>query len=250
MLTLTYGETFSVYGAPAALEVSSAGSSTIIAAANEKNTDRTSTIARLRALLSQDDTDIVPHASVEEEQEAEPPQTEPSDESEESTETALKRCATPDDAAHLARIWPLSDVFVIVKDGSRSIVHIVKEANVSAVATTSSSSAPAVSIQPLLDLSLYPVAHEEKACVPSEVVGVTGEGSLLFNTDAHLYLSYNSESLVGYARDGFPIYGAYTGQVDECGGYQHSTGYRYSVSPDRNFILGCYAGAPASFVTQ
>jgi hypothetical protein len=84
-------------------------------------------------------------------------------------------------------------------------------------------------------------------CVPSEVVGVTLSGSLMFNSDASFYRGYGQEYLIGYARDGFPIYGYYEGPVDSCGGYMHSSGYRYTVSPNRDHIIGCFMAPWSAF---
>ena len=73
------------------------------------------------------------------------------------------------------------------------------------------------------------------------------DGSLIFNSDAILYRSYGSETLIGYALDGFPIYGPTSAEKDACGGYDAPTGYRYAISADTNTVLECFMGTPDNF---
>ena len=83
--------------------------------------------------------------------------------------------------------------------------------------------------------------------MPSEVIGVTNGGVLMFNGDVNSYRKIPENALIGYARDGFPIYGVYKEKVDECGGYDHPSGYRYTVSTQRDYIIGCYVGSVQKF---
>lgn len=79
--------------------------------------------------------------------------------------------------------------------------------------------------------------------------------------------SATSDQLLGYAMDGFPIYGPLDDpdiQLDDCNGIGDGTNYRYHVrnydqvdqsldycnvsEPEKNnwnYILGCYAGSTA-----
>ncbi len=166
--------------------------------------------------------------------------------------SGVQRCLYPDDALALVPRWPLKDVEVGVAEGARVVTQLVtlEAPNILGQQGTSSTSTPKVvpSVQnttrTLLQMPIIPIKNTEVSCVPSEVVGVTLRGLLIFNGDVNAYRGASSETLIGYARDGFPIYGMYDGEVDACGGYDSSTGYRYTLSPDRDYVVGCYVGTP------
>ncbi len=229
----------------------SSNANVFTAISSEKKVDRGANINRLRALLASNTEVLTSSLSVESEpQVAESPVAVAVLEK----NVALLKCPGMDDGVIYIQQWPVSDTTIVVKDGMRSVVHIVKEmvlptSSVEATTTASSSVVlmPSVSPKTLLLMPMYPSKVATARCVQSEVVGVTLTGALLSNSDAHFYRSSDSSELIGYARDGFPVYGAYGGEVDSCGGYMHPEGYRYTISKDRNFILGCYVGAPAVF---
>jgi hypothetical protein len=197
---------------------------------NEEDT-RQSTIARLREKIKQ--SPIVSQASVQ----VPEPETVKEEGSQPDTPEAetdavvvrLQMCTGASDGLLVASKWPRTGVSVELVEGVRVAVY-----------------RDAVGARQLL---LFPSAQSNTAeiCLDSEVIGVTTSGSLMFNTDAIAYQNTSVETLIGYARDGFPIYGRYEGTTDVCGGYMHPTGYRYSVSPDRPFILGCFASTPGTF---
>eukprot|EP01135_Chromosphaera_perkinsii_P000485 Nk52_evm39s96 gene=Nk52_evmTU39s96 len=69
--------------------------------------------------------------------------------------------------------------------------------------------------------------------IPSGVLSFTGSHS----------------PLIGYAFDGYPIYGPYTdggvlpSDLDQCNGRTHATlGYIYHVSANAPYVMGCYRG--------
>ncbi|MFT7507279.1 MAG: hypothetical protein ACI92I_000422 [Acidimicrobiales bacterium] len=186
------------------------------------------------------------------EQRIEPsPSVEASDVSSESIDDGvLQKCLYPDDALSIAPRWPLTGVEVQEKEGAR-LVYVSEQIVVVGTGITSASGTVEeiveTTVTPLLQLPLHPQIQNEVACVPSEVVGVTSAGILMFNGDVNSYRKVPENVLIGYARDGFPIYGVYGAEVDECGGYQHSTGYRYVVSKDVDYLVGCYKAPPVSF---
>lgn len=165
---------------------------------------------------------------------------------------ALQTCSNQKDALDFARTWPREGVTVQVKEGARLVAKVtVGDTNddQSHNSTSSVSTPPVIILEPLLQLPLNPVTGNS-SCVASEIVGVTVDGSLMFNSDAIAYVTTDDSTLIGYARDGVPVYGAYSGQVDECGGYTKGGQYRYSVGSERNYILGCYKAAPKNFVGE
>lgn len=229
---------------PPVFDFDMSASTTFSASADKKQETREANRERLRKALALNETLIVPSPSVESSPVEQDALTN-NEETESDTSVTLQKCPTFADGSAQSRAWPLSDIFVIVKEGSRSVVHITEEST-QGTATTSSST-PSIAIETLLEMKSFPVVQGASACIESELVGITTAGSLMFNGDASLYHTRSSEELLGYARDGFPIYGSYAGVTDSCGGYAHPQGYRYSISAERNFVIGCYSGTPATF---
>jgi len=198
--------------------------------------DRAANVARLRSLLAQGDV-IESSPSVEPFQTAVP----------EGGGVDSPSCSGVGSGIEVARSWPLSGVSVKAVGVSRVVVHDTPPSASIAGASTSTTVAPVASERQLLALPLYPGKNAEPTCMSSEIIGVTAAGSLLFNNDIVLYRQTGAETLIGYALDGFPIYGAYSGATDSCGGYDTGAGYRYVVSPQDATLIECFVGSPQSF---
>ena len=81
------------------------------------------------------------------------------------------------------------------------------------------------------------------SCLSSDIVGIALDGSLIRNGEHTLYSIFGAETLVGYALDGFPIYGAIGAPVtDNCGGTAMAGEYRYYLSSERTGVIGCFSG--------
>lgn len=208
---------------------------------DDQTVDRELTINRLREKLANSTERIDPVASVE---------APVVDISEVEQGLGVQKCLYPDDALVMVPKWPLSGVTVAVHEGAR-VVYTEETIVVPSTQINNASSTVleevVTTVQPLLQLPLFVQKQDESSCVPSEVVGVTNGGILMFNGDVNSYRKIGENSLIGYARDGFPIYGVYEGEVDRCGGYDNPSGYRYTISTERDYIVGCYVGMPASF---
>lgn len=101
----------------------------------------------------------------------------------------------------------------------------------------------------LLQLPSASVRNAHDTCLSHEIAGIALDGSLMHNSDVALYASAGGGALLGYALDGFPIYGAVDpSTLDACGGADNGTGYRYHIRPGSNAIISCFAGTPASFL--
>ena len=203
--------------------------------------DRQSVIDRLRAKLENSNERIEPSASVEAPLE---------EDIVIENGGGIQRCLYPDDALSMVPRWPLADVVIKVQEGARVVFAtetVVVPSVLSGISTTTVSEEVVTTVTPLLQLPVAPLKLTESVCVPSEVVGVTNGGILMFNGDVNSYRKIPENALIGYARDGFPIYGVYGGVVDQCGGYDHPQGYRYTISTERDYIVGCYVGTPSSF---
>lgn len=209
----------------------------------EKVLDRSSIIARLREALAKDHTVSSKPVEVAEETDMDETATQTTN----TNEVTLNKCSDEKDAINFSRNWPRENVSVQVAEGVRAVSEIVTTLPITTASGTLPT--PSISVRPLATLPLVPTLAEP-SCLASEIIGVTIDGSLIFNSDAIAYYNRSSDYLIGFARDGVPIYGSYSGQTDSCGGYMSGSGYRYSVSPDRNFIIGCYMGLPNSFVGE
>jgi len=208
------------------------------AISSEVALDRKSILERLRVKLANSTEQIEPVASVE------APEV---DKVFSSDGVTLQRCLYPDDALSIVPKWPLADVQMSFQGNVRMAYIEQLVPDVPAIASSSVPTASEPIIKSLLKMPLIPQKLPEVTCVPSEVVGVTDKGILIFNGDVATYRKIHQDSLVGFARDGFPIYGVYNGTVDACGGYDHPAGYRYTVSSERDYIIGCYVATPAKF---
>ena len=222
---------------------------TFTADTDNKNVDREGTIARLRTLLAQSDTVGMPSPSVEETKSETTASTTASTQHEVTAPTIM-HCAGSDDGQSISQRWPLQDTVVSVQNGTRVVVHttIVEDELLESASTSTAPTSHTVSTT-LLRMPEFPPVLSKPSCISSEVVGVTQSGFLIFNKDAVSHKGRGPDDLLGYARDGFPIYGVYEGKVDSCGGYTKDGAYRYSIAKERNFVLGCFAGLPLPFET-
>jgi hypothetical protein len=82
-------------------------------------------------------------------------------------------------------------------------------------------------------------------CLPTDVIGIATNGTLIRNNQAAAYGLFGAETLVGYALDGFPIYGRLSSnQLDRCGGRETPLGYQYHIGEEAE-ILNCFGAPPA-----
>ena len=200
--------------------------------------NRENFIEHLRSMLASNDIDIVPEPSVEEVVIETASSTESADE---EGSADLLSCGG-EDAQSAIRSWPLSGVTLETVGSVRQVMHT--PVSVGGSASTTAQAQPQILIQ----FPVVPQKTGSPSCVGSEIIGISVTGSLMYNNEASFYRGFGSEYLIGYARDGFPIYGYYEGSVDSCGGYDHPSGYRYSVTPQSDHIIRCYSGQSAPFL--
>ncbi len=210
--------------------------------------DRAGNLARLREKLARDTSSVTPAPDTFVE---DVPPEETDTPIAEDVPTSARRCLYPDDVLPKIAAWPIGSVRVAVV-GNERVAYTEETILVASSASTSPdtetpSEVPEVVRTELLALPINPVSLPTASCVPSDVIGVTPSGTLLLNNDARIWQKVNADTLIGYARDGYPIYGRYDGEVDACGGYQHPSGYRYTIGGDRSHIVGCFVATPQSF---
>ncbi len=99
----------------------------------------------------------------------------------------------------------------------------------------------------LLQLPMYSTPNKnQNNCIQNDVIGVAQDGSLIRNNEAAMYRVFGEDTVVGYALDGFPIYGASQTVTDACGGVVEAGQYRYLLSIKRDTVLNCFAATPVS----
>ena len=211
---------------------------------NKTTKNRNTNIERLRVLIAQGEAKITPSPSVES-AEPEPVQIQVSTSTDTIQKNELVLCGG-DDSLELKAAWP-AEVSVTIQKGNRiAEVKEVQTNTTQVLSDTSTTSEEVIVTKQLFTSRAFPVKNQIPHCVPGRVIGITASGGLLLN-DSTYFSEYGSESQIGFARDGFPIYGFYEGVVDECGGYQHENGYRYTLTKEKNTILNCFYGTPSSF---
>lgn len=126
--------------------------------------------------------------------------------------------------------WDARDLNLIESEGARILTR----------GTISSTSLPEVVMQ--LPAPVLP--SNNPSCLGSDVVGIANDGSLIRNDEMALYSIFGSETLLGYALDGFPIYGTGSGAVDTCGGLLVGGQYRYELVSGNATIISCFAATP------
>jgi hypothetical protein len=139
--------------------------------------------------------------------------------------------------------WSSDGVTIQEVEGARLVftetISPVLEAGTSTVPVVT----PTRSIVAQLPLKSSP--NQSSACIPSDVVGISQVGSLIRNNEMIAYQGRGPESLIGYALDGFPIYGILPGaETDSCGGRYVNGQYRYQLSSERDTLIDCFAGTP------
>lgn len=98
----------------------------------------------------------------------------------------------------------------------------------------------------VLRLSQTPIKNGNPTCVSSDVIGIANDGSLIRNDEGPVYSIFGSQTIVGYALDGFPIYGGPSNQpVDACNG-RGTIAYGYFINPASDAIVNCFAANPVA----
>lgn len=153
---------------------------------------------------------------------------------------SVQWCTTPQEPGGVIANWNPSSVSIQTVEGA----HIVIDTSVSDGEETAAAAGL------LIQLPTRPSRFASDTCLGHEVVGIALDGSLIRNDEAWRFSAAGGGALLGYALDGFPIYGPVGAEVplDSCGGADTGSGYQYHVRTDEDFILGCFAGTPAKFV--
>lgn len=147
----------------------------------------------------------------------------------------------------VTKLWSPAQLNFEVVEGAR-IVYREGNTSESVIDTMSSGTAPYTPVRDVvLQLPLRTAPLSTKTCIGSDVVGIALDGSLIRNNEHNLYTVFGGDTLVGYALDGFAIYGlADDITTDVCGGAVVAGEYRYYLSEIRDGVLGCFGGIPVT----
>lgn len=128
--------------------------------------------------------------------------------------------------------WSASGLSFEVVEGARLLLR-------ESVAETSS--------EVILQLPLFTSPFGGSTCLSTDVAGIALDGSLIRNSDYKVYSIFGNQTLVGYALDGFPIYGLdKNSATDSCGGTIVDGQYRYYLNANREGVIGCFSGTPVA----
>ena len=182
-----------------------------------------------------------------------PPET-PAEETQEAesqlldeTDKELQLCG---DYRVASRNWSPFGIQIEEVEGARIVYkEVQRDVTPDPQATSTDGSVPMVdSYQEILvQLPVRSFPAASKSCIATDVIGIANDGSLIRNSEAGVYGIFGSATLVGYALDGFPIYGSGGGVTDECGGVMGVAGYQYQISSERDTIINCFSGPPVPF---
>ena len=141
----------------------------------------------------------------------------------------------------LTSSWSERNIEVTLQEGARVVTEIVTQQTPSS-ATTSTSSAPTQTRTVLFFVPERAQSASQATCNTDNVIGFTPQGQLIDLKAANQFMQSGNE-LIGYAFDGFPIYGRTTAPLDSCNGQVVAGQYRYHLPP----VGGrqeCFSGIP------
>lgn len=145
-------------------------------------------------------------------------------------------------------LWPAKGIVIEEIEGVRVFYKELETQPQSLMQNPKASSSHEVVVQKevLLQLPINPYIMPTGTCLKTDVVGIAQDGSLIRNNEAGLYGVFGSNTLIGYALDGFPIYGVGDITLDECGGNYVNGQYRYYLSAERDVVLNCFFSTPVN----
>tara|TARA_B100000745_G_scaffold64494_2_gene38059 strand:+ start:1842 stop:2540 length:699 start_codon:yes stop_codon:yes gene_type:complete len=141
---------------------------------------------------------------------------------------------------------------IVYCSGSRKIIPTVSIGKIVADGSAVSLFFSETEEIPFASLPLRSIRSTFDTCLPDNLIGVSavrtdGLYRPILNSDIAMYLNYGENDLVGYMRDGLPLYGVVSDEVelDSCGGRYVNYSYRYQIQSNREGLILCYAGLPA-----
>ncbi len=225
-----------------ALVIDAIGENDALTVVVEKDTTREDTRASIIAQLKDFTPPTEEEVVIESEPEIPPtPEEEPAIQEEEVVRTGPIFCESTDGYVPGLRTW--DGMTALVGEGVRLVRSLEEREDAS----------------PLHFFQVAPIPSitGSEGCLPLGMIGVAQNGTLI---QAGSPFVAQPEGLVGYALDGFGIFGMYEGgafvteeSLDACHGHIHAimwdesllSMYHYHVTESSPYTLGCFRGAPA-----
>ncbi|PJC55911.1 hypothetical protein CO026_03205 [Candidatus Kaiserbacteria bacterium CG_4_9_14_0_2_um_filter_41_32] len=136
--------------------------------------------------------------------------------------------------------WTTDKIFSEEREGVR--IFFTKSSLHEPSLTSTVSDEVVYAVLPIRSLPLT-----KSTCINGDVIGIALDGSLIRNAEQKTYGVFGEATMIGYALDGFPIYGvASSKDTDVCGGIIVESSYRYYLDKKRDGILGCFSGIPVT----
>jgi hypothetical protein len=136
------------------------------------------------------------------------------------------------------RVWDIAAHTFSVQEGARILTVSTNQL----VGTTTVAREETVAILPIA-----PIVSPTPNCLQTDVIGFTQAGGLIRNTDFAAYSALSESVLIGYALDGFPIFGPTSETRDQCGGVVTAGLYRYHAATNGEGLLNCFTATPYPF---
>lgn len=140
--------------------------------------------------------------------------------------------------------WVSQGLMIEDVEGSKLVYREVEKETIQLVGTSTFATSTSLVKETVLQLPLRYGPSVVPSCMSSDVVGIAKDGSLIRNNEAALYGVFDEGTLIGYALDGFPIYGTTNKPLDSCGGTGNYGNYRYYLSSERESVLNCFSSSP------
>ncbi len=135
--------------------------------------------------------------------------------------------------------WSAAGVTIEEVEGAR----IVYRSSAQVGGETTEGTLPSSNTEILAQLSIRSTPGTA-TCIPSDVIGIALDGSLIRNNEVGAYGVFGANTTIGYALDGFPIQGVSSESTDRCGGRIAGDQYRYFIDAERATIINCFSGTP------
>lgn len=144
-------------------------------------------------------------------------------------------------------VWSPYGISFDVAEGMRIVYReIISQLELDLTATSGTELPSEIVREIFMELPAFPITTSVSSCLSSNVIGIANDGSLIKNSESSLYSIFGTETLIGYALDGYPIFGLSAEETNECGWGLINGQYGYYLSSNRETILNCFVGTPIS----
>ena len=158
-----------------------------------------------------------------------------------TTATAVAECP---DHAPWSGFWDASGISLVEVEGARLVY---REALVAPAAASTSVGTQIPPTAVLAELPLRTLPNPTPSCLPTDVVGIANDGSLIRNSEVGLYgISVPRRSSGTHSMGSRSTVWIRPRSLIAAGGVVRGDSYGYTLAPERDVILKCFAGTPVT----